>query len=259
MLRSRKSLGVFHLGQETGFTMAEMLVALVILSFIFTSFYLIMMTLYDSYASTYANYSTQQKTQIVLIQMMREIWDAEQSVATLDTNGNPLGPVVTPDVKPNPAAYAFNGVVTTYGSADNYLDIYTVEAAGSYPVKVVYRVNAANGATKGALQRAVVSPTNPTAYPFTYPVATDSAIPLASWTTMLPVCNTNLFIVWQPNSTTDATYTSTSSRYLVWINMESNYSWPPVATLEFATYGATTYGTYYGGTCFAVRGELPAS
>jgi hypothetical protein len=64
--------------------------------------------------------------------------------------------------------------------------------------------------------------------------------------------------VWQPNSTVDSTYTSTSNRYLVWVNMESNYPWPPVATLGFATYGTTTYGTYYGGVCYAVRGELPA-
>jgi Tfp pilus assembly protein PilV len=255
----RKSLSVFHAGQETGSTLIEIMVALVILSFIFTSFYLIMMTLYKSYTSTYADYNTQEKTQIVLIQMMREIWDAEQSVATLDANGNPLGPVVTPDIQPNPAVYAFNGIVATYGSADNYLDIYTIESGGSYPVKVVYRVKAANGATTGTLQRAVVSPTNPSSYPYTYPVAVDSAIPIASWTTLLPVCNKNLFIVWQPNSTVDSTYTSTSNRYLVWVNMESNYPWPPVATLEFATYGTTTYGTYYGGACYAVRGELPAS
>jgi hypothetical protein len=191
--------------------------------------------------------------------MEREIWDAEQSVAILDNMGKPLGPVATPDIQPNPAVYAQNGVVATYGSADNYLDIYTIENGLSYPVKVVYRVNAANGSTTGALQRAVVYPTAPSGYPYSYPIAIDSAIPIASWTTIIPVCNKNLFMVWIPNNTVDATYAATSNRYLVWVNMESNNLWPPVATLEFATYGATTYGTNYGGTCFAVRGELPAS
>jgi prepilin-type N-terminal cleavage/methylation domain-containing protein len=206
---------------NSGFTMIEMIAALVIFAFMITTVAFFMSTGYKNYMRTYGSENTLQKERNVLTGMEREIWDAQSStISTL--SGSPVDAVVTTD---NPPLGTLG-----YGNPDNELDIYVDVNHQGFPDEVVYYVD-----NNSVLWRGVFTPlAGIDSYPYTYPNWKQSEPPTNPykiptngrannhWTPLLYNCASKPFIVYIPSATLDPGYTATNDRWSVYINLSAN-------------------------------------
>jgi prepilin-type N-terminal cleavage/methylation domain-containing protein len=190
---------LLYRSQEAGFTMIEMIVAMLIFGLIISGIYAFITMTYKSYWTNYANAVTQQDTRLALTRMEEDVYDAE----------SPDGLTAA--------------VATAYAAPYEYLDVYADVNENGEPERVVYRVT--NG---GALQVATDLPVT-TIFPFTsYTVTTDSLIPATWFATLIPICTvsplaTYVFAV----TTSNATY----SAYTVQVSMQASSPGLHVTTL----------------------------
>ncbi len=206
---------------NSGFTLIEMMVAMVIFALIMSTVALCMSVGYKNYMSAYDSANTLQKERNVLTEIEREIWDAQSSTVT--ANLVPVDAVVAPDDSPFGTSYA-------YGTPDSELDIYVDVNHQGFPDQVVYKVD-----NNGVLWRGMFTPlAGIDSYPYTYPNWKQSEPPpnpyqiptngLANtyWTPLLHNCINSPFTVFIPITTLDAAYAATNDRWSVYINLSAN-------------------------------------